>query len=167
MIKNYFRTAFRNLWRHKGFSLLNIIGLAIGMTAFFLIFLYVRFEFSYDSFNTKRDRIYRLVSDVKGPSETLHYNAPPASVIQNLVVEFPELQSVTRVSLGDDWMVIRGNQTFRVDDVATADSNFFKIFDYPLLKGNPNTVLKYPNSVVLSESEAKKFSGMQTLLVKR
>jgi putative ABC transport system permease protein len=152
MFRNYFRTAFRNLWRQKGFSLLNIIGLTIGMTAFFLIFLYVCFEFSYDSFNTKGDRIYRLVSDVKTPAETLHYNVPPVPVIQNLLPEFPELQSVTRVSLGDDWMVIRGDRTFRVDNVATADSNFFKVFDYQLLKGDPNTILKYPNTVVLAES---------------
>jgi putative ABC transport system permease protein len=91
--------------------------------------------------------------------ETLHYNAPPTPVIQNLLPEFPELESVVRVGLGDDWMVIRGDRTFRVDNVATADSNFFKVFDYTLLKGDPNTVLKYPNTVVLAESEAKKFFG--------
>jgi putative ABC transport system permease protein len=159
MIKNYLRTALRNLWRHRGFSLLNILGLTIGMTAFFLIFLYVRFEGSYDSFNTKADRIYRLVSDVKTGNETLHYNAPPVPVVGHLMAEFPELQQVTRVSLGDDWMVLRGDRVFRVDDVATADSNFFKVFDFRLLKGDPNTALKYPNSVILSESEAKKFFG--------
>jgi len=159
MFRNYFRTAFRNLWCHRGFSFLNIFGLTIGMTAFFLIFLYTSFEFSYDSFDTQGDRIYRLVADVKTPSETLHYNAPPAPVIQNLLAEFPELQSVTRISLGDDWMVIRNGQAFRVDNVATADSNFFNIFDYRLIKGDRSTALKYPNSVVLSESEARKFFG--------
>ena len=161
MIRNYLRTALRNLWRHKGFSLLNIIGLTIGMTAFFLIFLYVQFERSYDAFNTRADRTYRLVSDVKAGNETLHYNAPPVPVVGHLMTEFPEVQKITRVSLGDDWMVIRGDRVFRVDDVATADSNFFKVFDFPLLKGDPNTVLKYPNSVVLSESEAKKFFGSE------
>lgn len=159
MIKNYLRIAFRNLWRHKGFSLLNIIGLSIGMTAFFLIFLYVCFEYSYDSFHTKQDRIYRLVSDVKTSGETLHYNAPPLPVTKYLMTEFPELQSVARVSLGDDWMVLRDDKVFRVDNVAVADSNFFKVFDFKLLKGDPNTALKHPNSVVLCESEAKKFFG--------
>ena len=159
MIKNYLRIAFRNLWRHKGFSLLNIIGLSIGMTAFFLIFLYVCFEWSYDSFHTKAQNIYRLVSDVKTPGEILHYNAPPLPVTEHLMAEFPELQSVARVSLGDDWMVIRDDKVFRVDNVAVADSNFFKVFDFKLLKGDPNTVLKNPNSVVLCESEAKKFFG--------
>ncbi|HMI61654.1 MAG TPA: ABC transporter permease, partial [Puia sp.] len=138
---------------------MNIIGLSVGMTAFFLIFLYVRFELSYDSFHSKADRIYRLVSDVKTPGETLHYNAPPLPVTQHLMADFPELQSLTRVSLGDDWMVIRDDRVFRVDDVAVADSNFFKVFDFRLLKGDPNTVLKNPSSVVLSESEAKRFFG--------
>ena len=129
------------------------------MTAFFLIFLYVRFELSYDSFHSKAERTYRLVSDVKTPVETLHYNAPPLPVTQHLMSDFPELQSVARVSLGDDWMVIRDERVFRVDDVAVADSNFFKVFDFRLLKGDPSTVLKNPNSVVLSESEAKRFFG--------
>jgi putative ABC transport system permease protein len=159
MIKNYLRIAFRNLWRQKGFSLLNIIGLTVGMTAFFLIFLYVRFELSYDSFHTRADRIYRLVSDVKTSGEIVHYNAPPLPVAEHLMTDFPELQSVARVSLGDDWMVIRNDKVFRVDDVAVADSNFFRVFDFRLLKGDPNTVLKNPNSVVLSESEAKRFFG--------
>lgn len=159
MIRNLFRTAIRNLWRHKGFSLLNVIGLTIGMAAFYLIFLYVSFERSYDSFNSKADRIYRLVSDVKTPSETLHYNAPPLPIIEHLMANFPELQSIARVSVGDDWMVIRDDKVFRVDDVAVADSNFFRIFDYKLLKGDPNSVLKNPSSLVLAESEAKRFFG--------
>src|ERR1700754_2907818 len=153
MIKNYLRIAFRNLWLRRGFSLLNITGLTIGMTAFFLILLYVTFEASYDSFHTKAERIYRLVSDVKTPSETLHYNTPPVPVTERLRAEFPELVSVTRVSLGDDWMVIHDDKVFRVDNVATADSNFFKVFDFRLLRGDPNTVLKGPNSVVLCESQ--------------
>ena len=77
MIQNYLRVAFRNLWRHKGFSLLNIIGLTVGMTAFFLVFLYVCFELSYDSFYSNAERVYRIVADVKTPSGIDHPNAPP------------------------------------------------------------------------------------------
>src|ERR1700754_4475794 len=136
MIKNYLRIAFRNLWRHKGFSLLNVIGVTIGMTAFFLIFLYISFEKSYDSFHSKADRIYRLVSDIKTPSETLHLNNPPVPVTEHLTAAFPEVQMVTRVTLGDDWMVIHDDKVFRIDNVATADSNFFKVFDFRLLRGD-------------------------------
>ena len=72
MLKNYFKIAFRSLWRHKAFSLLNIIGLAVGMSAFFLIYQYVRFETSYDKFNTKQGRIYRLVTDLTSTAATQH-----------------------------------------------------------------------------------------------
>jgi putative ABC transport system permease protein len=74
MIKNYLKIAFRNLWRHKIFSLINIMGLAVGMTACFLIFLYVRFELSYDSFHNKANRIYRIVADIKTPTEVINAN---------------------------------------------------------------------------------------------
>ena len=69
MLKNYFKIAFRNLWRHRVFSLINILGLTVGMTACFLIFLYVRFELSYDKFHSKGDRIYRIICDIKTPTE--------------------------------------------------------------------------------------------------
>jgi putative ABC transport system permease protein len=159
MIKNYLRVAFRNLWRHKGFSLLNIIGLTIGMTAFFLIFLYVAFELSYDSRLSKADRIYRIVSDVKTPSGTDHPNAPPTPTSLHMAEFLPEVQSTTRMTLGDNWMVIRDNEVFETDDVALADSTFFQVFDFPLVKGDPRTALAHPSSIVLSESTAKKFFG--------
>jgi putative ABC transport system permease protein len=107
MLKNYLRVAFRHLWRHRGYSLLNIIGLTVGMAAFFLIFLYVCFELSYDSMHPKADRIYRVVSDVRTPTETLHYNTPPAPAPLYLKALLPEIQSEVRISLGDNWMVIR------------------------------------------------------------
>src|SRR5579863_1465641 len=125
MIQNYLRVAFRNLWRHKGFSLLNIIGLTVGMSAFFLIFLYVCFELSYDSFHSNADRIYRVVCDVKGPSGTEHPNAPPMPTVIHMAQFLPEVQSAVRISVGDNWMVIRDNEAFETDDVSVADSSFF------------------------------------------
>ena len=80
MIKNYLKIAFRNLWRHRVFSLINILGLTVGMTACFLIFMYVRFELSYDSFHTKGDRIYRVVADIKTPTETMNTSGPSWAV---------------------------------------------------------------------------------------
>jgi putative ABC transport system permease protein len=159
MIKNYLRVTFRNLWRHRSFSLLNIIGLTVGMTAFFLIFLYVCFELSYDSMHSKADRIYRIVSDIKTPTETLHYSTAPAPAPIHMAAELPEVQSEVRASFGDNWMVIRGDQVFEQDDVSMADSTFFEIFDFPLLKGNPKNALNEPLSVVLTETTARKFFG--------
>jgi putative ABC transport system permease protein len=110
MIKNYLRVAFRNLWRHKGFSLLNIVGLTVGMTAFFLVFLYVCFELSYDSAYSKADRIYRIVADVKTPSGIEHPNSPPTPTVVHMAQFLPEVQMVTRVNMGDNWMVIRDDK---------------------------------------------------------
>jgi putative ABC transport system permease protein len=159
MIKNYLRVALRNLWRHRGFSLLNVLGLTIGMSAFFLIFLYVCFELSYDSFHTKADRIYRVVSDVKTRTETQHFNSGPVPAVIHMAKEFPEVETTVRVNPGDNWMVIQGTKVFEQADVASADSTFFRVFDFPLLKGNPQTALRDPFNVVLTETTAKKFFG--------
>ena len=93
MIRNYFKIAFRNLWKHRVFSFINIMGLTVGMTAFFLIFLYVQFELSYDSFNNKADRIYRVVSDIKTPTEVIHASGPSWAVPPFAKEEFPEIES--------------------------------------------------------------------------
>jgi putative ABC transport system permease protein len=85
MFKNYFKIAFRNLWRHRVFSGINILGLSVGMTACFLIFLYVSFELSYDNFHTKADHIYRIVADIKTSTETMHPGGPSWAVGPHLV----------------------------------------------------------------------------------
>src|SRR5579863_3494442 len=158
MLRNYLRTAFRNLRKHRGFSLLNIIGLTIGMVAFFLIFLYVRFELSYESMFSKADRIYRVVADIKTPTETINANCSAWPVPMHMRTEFQEVETATRVN-PDDWMVTKGDQHFHEKEVIDADSTFFTIFDFPLLKGNPQTALRDPNSIVLTEKTAKKYFG--------
>src|SRR5580692_9042366 len=111
MLKNYLRTALRNLWKHRGFSLLNIIGLTIGMVAFFLIFLYVRFELSYESMFSKADRIYRVVADIKTPTETINANKAAWAVPMHMRTEFQEVETAARVG-PDDWLVTKGDQHF-------------------------------------------------------
>src|SRR5689334_1415963 len=97
MLKNYFKIAFRNLWRHRVFSFINIMGLTVGMTACLLIFLYVRFEMSYDQFHTKADRIYRIVADLKTPTETIPNGGPAWAVPGHLKFDFPEIEAFSRV----------------------------------------------------------------------
>ncbi|MGN6194207.1 MAG: ABC transporter permease, partial [Ginsengibacter sp.] len=169
MIKNYFKIAFRNLWKNKVFSFINIMGLTVGMTACFLIFLYVKFELSYDSFHTKANRIYRVVSDIKTPTEVLHASGPAWAVAPNAKDEFPEIESFVRIT-NDNVLIKKGDIKFEEDNAIWADSAFFKVFDFKLLKGNPNTALKEPFSVVFSETAAKKYFGNtdpmgQTLLI--
>ncbi|HEX4851627.1 MAG TPA: ABC transporter permease, partial [Puia sp.] len=159
MYKNYLKTALRNLWKHRVFSFINLAGLAVGMSAFFLIYLYVRFELSYDSFHTKADRIYRIVSDIKTPTETINAGGPSWAVPPNAKLEFPEIESFARIITNDDVLIRKGDIKFQEDNVMWADSPFFKIFDFQLLKGNKNTALTEPFSVVFSESSAKKYFG--------
>jgi putative ABC transport system permease protein len=158
MLKNYFKIAFRSLWRHRGFAALNIIGLAVGMAAFFLIFQYVRFEYSYDDFVTKRDRIYRLVADVETKSETQHGWTTSLPMAINLKREYPEIEDIVRLS-GQATLLKRGDVVFQENKTIFADSGLFNLFDYPLVEGDPATALKEPFSVVLSESTAKKYFG--------
>ena len=158
MLRNYFKIAFRNLWKHKVFSFINMMGLTVGMTACFFIFLYVSFELSYDSFHSKADRIYRVVADIKTPTEVIHTNQPAWAVPHNAKDEFPEIESFVRIA-NDKVLVRKGDIKFNEENTAYADSSFFKVFDFKLLKGNPKTALKEPFSVVLSEKAARKYFG--------
>ena len=97
MLKNYFKIAIRNLLRHKAFSFINILGLAVGMAACFLIFLYVSFETSYDNFNAKANRIYRVVSDIKTPSEVIHSGITIAPLAIYLKKDFPEVEDAVQM----------------------------------------------------------------------
>jgi putative ABC transport system permease protein len=169
MIKNYLKIAFRNLRRHKIFSFINIMGLAVGMTACFLIFLYVRFELSYDSFHSKADRIYRIVADIKTPTEVINADRPAWAVPPNVKDEFPEVESFVRIT-DDNLLVRKGEVKFQEENAVWADSAFFHVFDFKLLKGNPQTALKDQFSIVFSETAAKKYFGKkdpmgQTLLI--
>jgi putative ABC transport system permease protein len=161
MVKNYFKIALRNLWKHKGFSFINILGLTVAMSACFLIFLYVGFELSYDSFHTKADRIYRIVSDIKTPTEVINAGGPAWAVAPNVKAEFPEVESFVRIAADDNVLVRRGDIKFEEEHSMWADSAFFNVFDFKLLKGNPATALKEPFSVVFTETAAKKYFGKE------
>src|SRR5690606_30764990 len=158
MIKNYFKIALRNLWKRRGFSLLNISGLAIGLTAGFLILMYVGFELSYDNFHTKGDRIYRVVSDIEINSKENEANKPDWATPPVLASQFPEIQSMARVLYLP--LTVRNNHLkFKEDNAIAVDSSFFEIFDFELLSGNKKEVLKNPFSIVLSETASKKYFG--------
>jgi putative ABC transport system permease protein len=163
MIKNYFKIAVRNLWRHKAFSFINIMGLTVGMTAFFLIFLYVKFELSYDSFNSKANRIYRIVCDIKTPTETINADGPAWAVAPHVKDVFPEIESSVRIN-NASLLVRKGNVKFQEDNALFADSAFFHVFDYKLIKGDPRTVLKNKFSIVFTESTSKKYFGNENPL---
>ena len=158
MLKNYFKIAFRNLWKHRVFSFINIMGLTVGMTACFLIFLYVRFEVSYDRYHEKGDRVYRIIADIKTPTEVLKAGGPAWAVAPNMKDYFPEVESFVRLS-NRSFLIRKGDVKFQEENSLYADSAFFRIFSFKLLHGNPRTALKEPLSIVFSESAAKKYFG--------
>lgn len=169
MIRNFFKIAFRNLAKHKMFSLINVLGLSAGMTACFLIALYVHFELTYDAFHKKADRIYRLSTDIQSSAGTLQYSITSWPFGPNLQNDFPEIESFTRIDK-ESYLFRKGDVKFNEEKTVLADSSIFHVFDLKLLQGDPKTALKAPFSVVLTESAAKKYFGEQqamgqTLLV--
>src|SRR5919112_1966790 len=112
MLRNYVIIAIRNLWRHKTFSLINIFGLAVGLTACFLIFLFVTFETSFDNFHSKADRIYRIVTDTKTPSETIKQSHTTVPIAINLKRDFPEVEDAVRIGT-DEYLVRKGDVKFQ------------------------------------------------------
>ena len=157
MLRNYLKIAFRNLWRHRLFSFLNILGLTVGMTAGFLIFSYVSFEKSYDNFHSKSEQIYRIVADIKTPTETIEGTGPAWAVAPH-ITELPEVESAIRV-MSDNILFKRNNLKFMEAETLWADPDFFEVFDFSLIKGNTKTALQNPLSIVLSETAAKKYFG--------
>src|SRR6185437_10747519 len=158
MLKKNLTLAFRSLMRHKGFSALNIIGLAIGMSAFFLIYQYIRLENSYDNFDKKGDRIYRLVTDLISTAEPQHSSNTTAPMALNLKANYPEIENYVRLCTANP-LIRRGENKFQEFGAVYADSSLFSIFDFPLVKGDPASALKEPFSIVLSETTAKKYFG--------
>ncbi|MBO9727356.1 MAG: ABC transporter permease [Chitinophaga sp.] len=158
MFKNYLKIAWRYLWRNKVFSLINVLGLTVGLTACFFIFLYVHFEWSYDKFHSKGDRIYRVTCDIQTPSELINGGITPWPFGPNMQRDFPEVEAFMRVSKGN-LLVKKGNVSFQEEHSLFADSSIFGMFDFKLLKGDPATALKDINSIVLSQTAVKKYFG--------
>lgn len=160
MVKNYFKIAFRNLWKHKGFSAINIIGLAMGLGCFIMIAMYVADELSYDKYNDKADRIYRINSDIRfgGTDLIMAVSADPMGA--TLKNDYPQVEEYTRLYANDGSKLIKkGNEYINEDRVVNADSTFFNVFTLPAITGDTKTALNEPNSVVITESAAKKYFG--------
>ncbi len=158
MFRNNFKVASRNLLKHKFYSLINVLGLATGMTCSLLIFLYVSHELSYDSFHEKRSRIYRIVTDIKTPTETLQVGVSSAPMAAYMKADFPEVEDMVRLDDAQVLLKIDG-KTFHEDNAMLADPSFFDIFTFPFIMGDPETALHDPFSVVLTENAAKKYFG--------
>lgn len=160
MLKSYFKILIRGLLKKKLFSILNMSGLALGMTCYLVIFQYVSFELSYDGFHENKNDIYRMQRDIyenndlKSSLAKTSYNLGPG-----LKEEFPEVREVTRCSPLPDTTVICHEEKYPDEKIYIAESSFFKVFSFRLLKGDPDTSLKEPNKVVISRGIARKYFG--------
>ena len=157
MIKNYFKTAWRNLRKNKTFSLINIAGLSIGMAACLLILQYVSFELSFDQFNKNAPDIYRVYNDRYQNGKLIQHGTITYSAIGKAMQnDFPEVINHTRVVPLGASIIIHDNKKIGEQDLLAADDGFLSMFNYPLLSGDRATALKDPNSVILSEMLARK-----------
>ncbi len=159
MFKNYLKTAWRNLMKQKTFSFINILGLTIGITVCMMIFLFIMNEISIDNFHKDGNHIYRVMRgfENEGKSSSVAYlsgmHAPA------LLNDFKgQVENAVRLNQNDNLIAI-GNRSFHEKKIIDADSDFFTFFSFPLIKGNPQTVLQNPHSVVLTETTAKKYFG--------
>jgi putative ABC transport system permease protein len=160
MLKNYFSILTRHLWKSKFSSILNMLGLAMGMACYLLIFHYVSFEFGYDRFHGHEADIYRLQRDVyennvlKMSLALTSYNIGPA-----MKAEFPEVKEVVRCSRFLDNMVSYGDKKYNDESIIVCDASIFKVFSFRLLKGDPENALKGPNRVAVTAAAARRYFG--------
>lgn len=157
MYKNYLKIAFRNLWKSKGFSTINIIGLAIGLATCLLIMLFVLDELSFDRYNKKADRIYRVDGDIKFAGNHFILAVAPDPMGPTLKKDFPQIEQYVRFRSNGGFLVKKGNENVQEDKVVYADSTLFDVFTLPMLDGDPVTALQQPNTVVITETVARKY----------
>jgi putative ABC transport system permease protein len=157
MIKNYLKIAWRNLVNNKADSIINIIGLSIGMAACLLILEFVSFELSYDRFNKNAADIYRVANDRYQKGKLVQHGTITYSAVgPAMKADFPEVLNNTRVEPMGSLILIDNEKKIEVKESIAADNEFLSVFSYPLLAGNPKTALKEPNNIILSETLAKK-----------
>jgi putative ABC transport system permease protein len=161
MFKNYFKTAWRNLWKNKIYSSINIIGLAIGMAACIIIMLFVSYEKSFDNFHTKN--IYKLneVQKFEGMAASQKVALSMFPMGPTMQKEFPEIKNFTRISARDKLQMAYGDKRIYLPMMYLVDSTFLQLFDFKLLTGNRATALEKPNSVILTQSSAQKLFGKE------
>ncbi len=162
MFKNLLNIALRNLWKTKLFTLINIVGLSVGIACFFLIMINVRDELSYDRFHKDGDRIYRVALQRIYPKNVIFYAIIPYSIGDAITADVPDVEGMTRLMKMPDPVIIRYQQkTFEEDKLLFVEPDFFKLFSIPLIKGNRESAFSSKNSAVLTKTAARKFFGSE------
>jgi putative ABC transport system permease protein len=161
MFKKFFINGIRNARKQPGYIILNLLGLTVGLASFIFIALYVIHELSYDRFHNNYKNIYRIKVIGRMAGSELDQAITAAPMAQALIQDYPEITQVTRVRNMGDWLIRFGDRKFNEDGVLFADSTFFDVLDFPMIKGDPRTALVRPRSIVLTQEYARKYFGSQ------
>ena len=161
MLKNYVKIAWRNMIRHKGYTLINISGLVLGLACFILVSLYVQYEFSYDKYHEDYNRIFRVINHQpeKNYMNSDYFAWTQGPLAPTLMDRYPEVESAARMNMFDNQLIVYGKDSFLVNDFYFADPEILNIFSLELLYGNPETALDNPNSIIISEATARRIFG--------
>ena len=169
MIKNYLKIAYYNFIRNKAFSLINVIGLTLGLACTILVYLWISYEMSFDKYHNDANRIYLMYARIKLSSNLVTQPTTSYALARDLKNMYPEIEAFTSlIPLGDDMLFesltdgkTQGEKKFLEDtkDGMFADSSLFQVFNFPFIQGNPKTALTAPLSIVLTESMAQKYFG--------
>lgn len=159
MIINYLKLTYRTFIKYKGHSFINIFGLSIGIGCFIIIYLFVNYHQSFDGFHEKANNIYRVIQQSDNGE---YFAGSPAPFGPTLITNFPEIESFVRIAK-PNWnssnLIKSREKSFYESDLYLADSNFFSLFSFPLIKGDPSTALSKPNSIVITQSISQKYFG--------
>ncbi|MEP7319757.1 MAG: ABC transporter permease, partial [Panacibacter sp.] len=162
MIKNYFKTALRNLWKNKATSFINLFGLSVGMTAAVFIFLWVQNEMSFDNYHPDKDNIYRITNSIQvNKDEAWTWESSPLLMGETAFKEIPEVQKSARVMI-NTWSAPVFNinhKLFSEKTTAYVDKSWFNIFHYDFVAGNTAAFSQQPFSIILTQTKAKKYFG--------
>ncbi len=166
MLKNYIKIAWRNLRKHKLYSVINIVGLSVGVACSLIIFLFVNHELSYDSFHKDSDQIYRTLRHGKLGDNEFHFAFAPAPLANAMMAEIPEVEIAVRFRGPASYVVKRpdSNESFKENSIIAVDSGFFELFSFPLLAGDPEKQFKTPNTLAISKKLADKYFPDQSAI---
>lgn len=163
MLKNYLKIAFRSLLKNKVYTVINILGLSVGLSCCILILLHVQDELSYDEFHPNKENLYRVALERIYPDHTSFYAIIPSGFSEAFKEEIPEVKKSTRLLGFPNFanIIEYEDKVFEENYVFFADSNFFDVFDFKLLQGDPDAQLKTPRTVILTQSTARKYFGSE------
>ena len=165
MFKNYFKIALRNILKYKGFSFINIIGLAVGIAICILILIYVHHELNYDKFHENADNIYRVLMKYHVGTNQFTFPLSPCPLADAMAKDLPEVRAATRIYQanyrGDNVYVKYDKKQFKEENFYYADSTVFEVLTIPLIRGDQKTALKEPNSMIVTTEMAVKYFGTE------